>query len=177
MKRTRLRDQTRGRVRFFSHGDVGGKAYRSGLGVFMIVSVGPRSLYFIPRQVMVLPKAEEMIKNSSIRDQSQEKKMSAVRANLISWRCCLSNFPIIFWRSIALAAWHSRNTMGTAMNRGRFGSPILAAYSAKPAVGHRHRTEYRLEANPKSQVEGLYTRVMMNCLRVNSKSFRQVVDW
>jgi len=59
--------------------------------VLIIVSVGLISLYFIPRQEIVLPSAEERIRTKSNSD------------------------------------WQSRNTIGTAMNRGRFLSAIVAA--------------------------------------------------
>src|SRR4030042_145626 len=45
-----------------------------------MVSVGLRSLYRIPRQVMVLPNAEEIMKNSISSDQSQKRRMSAAQA-------------------------------------------------------------------------------------------------
>ena len=43
----------------------------------MIVSVGPSSLYLIPRQQTSLLKAEEKMKNISSNDHKQEKRMSA----------------------------------------------------------------------------------------------------
>jgi len=78
-----------------------------------MVWVGLSSLYRIPRQQIVLPKAEETIKDKSNSDHAQKKRMSAIEAALIFCKSFFRSFLIIFWRNIALLIWPAKNTTGT----------------------------------------------------------------
>jgi hypothetical protein len=62
----------------------------------MIVSVGPSILYRIPRQQIVLPKAEEIIISSSSIDHAQKKSISAAQASFNFGQSFSSNLLIIF---------------------------------------------------------------------------------
>jgi len=103
------------------------RAYCVVFGGLIIVSVGLISLYFIPRQQIVLPAAEESIRVKSSSDHIQEKNISAMRANFILSRSFSSTLPIISCRRTALAAWQRRNITGTATKKGRCLSEIIAA--------------------------------------------------
>jgi hypothetical protein len=79
-----------------------------------IVWVGPRSLYRIPRQQIVLPKAEDNIRTSISGDQSQKNAISTTAATFSFGQCSSSSFLAIpSCLSIALASCATKNRMGT----------------------------------------------------------------
>ena len=69
----------------------------------------------MPRQQIVLPKAEEKTKSSSSSDHAQKARMSAACATVALSSCFSSNLLIIRWRRIAWKSWLAKNTMGTAI--------------------------------------------------------------
>lgn len=67
----------------------------------------------MPRQRIVLPKAEERIRTSISVDHSQDNAMSVTAATLIFDQSSLSSLPAITCLSIALINCAKKNKMGT----------------------------------------------------------------